>query len=123
MGLTLAGYICRCANLGVPLSREPHTEAGKMSAALPNTRNREDELQIRVARQAEVAKRAIRDYNQTIRAETRPSGCLKHKKSIYVERAMAEYLQLLKELNQLRDQIEQRELGQQALLLPPASES
>ena len=75
-----------------------------MSSEIRKSDAAEADLLRRVALQADVAKQAIREYNQIVRMGRMRDSRLKQKKSLFVERAVAEYLTLLKELNQLRSQ-------------------
>jgi len=68
------------------------------------TRLRELELEIRVSQEAERAKRALREYREASRPNygrtSRASDAMKRR----VERAVARYIQSLKDLTLLREQ-------------------
>lgn len=72
------------------------------------------ELERRVRERAEAVKQVLREYRETMRASStaakgRPTGRARlNRKRQDVERANAEYMQLQKELDRLRDQSQAR---------------
>ncbi len=78
-----------------------------------NLKKRTADLERRVKERAEVVKRVLRDYRESVRqsaaaAKGGASARGLQKKRLDVERANAEYMQLQKELDSLRNQLQTR---------------
>jgi hypothetical protein len=76
-------------------------------------KKRAAELELRVKERAELVKKALKEYREIMRAasrvkEGRQSNARLNKKRLHVERANAEYIQLQKELEQLRMRLQAR---------------
>jgi hypothetical protein len=75
-----------------------------------NLKTRAAELERRIRERAEVVKQVLREYRETQRAAAsrgaQRQGARLLKKKLDVERANAEYIQLQKELDQLRTRMQ-----------------
>ncbi|MEW6210090.1 MAG: hypothetical protein AB1631_17115 [Acidobacteriota bacterium] len=75
-------------------------------------KKRAAELELRVKERAELVKKALKEYREIMRAASRVKegrqNARLNKKRLHVERANAEYIQLQKELEQLRMRLQAR---------------
>jgi hypothetical protein len=78
-------------------------------------KKRAAELERQVKERADAVKRVLKEYRETVRASAAPKGRARPrdrarllKKRLDVERANAEYMQLQKELDQIRMRLQAR---------------
>ncbi len=88
--------------------------SGEETSVPQSLKKRAAELELRVKERAELVKKALREYREIMRAASRAkegrqrASARLNKKRLHVERANAEYIQLQKELEQVRMRLQAR---------------